>query len=125
MACMRRAVLGLLLAEDAGIVPRSAEGVVKTMTAIVTVLEAAGLMVSERRTETMLLRIPGQTSLAPPLVTEPAGQRYRQNNQIDYTISVSSATALISRSKSNDGSVSCGHASTVRPGVVWYEDRST
>ena len=71
-------------ADDAGIVSRSAEGLANMMTVIVTVFEAAGLTVLERKTETMLLRTPGQTSLAPPLVIEGAGQRYRQTNQLYY-----------------------------------------
>ena len=54
------------------------------MTAIVTVFEAAGLTVSENKTETMLLRTPDQTSPAPPLVIEAAGQRYRQMTQFLY-----------------------------------------
>ena len=32
----------------------------------------------------MLLRMPSQTSLAPPLVIEAAGQRHRQTNQFLY-----------------------------------------
>ena len=84
MACVRRAVWGMLFADDAGIVSRLAEGLAKLMTVIVTVFEAAGLTVSERKTENMLLRTPGQTSLAPPLVIEAAGQRYRQTNQFLY-----------------------------------------
>ena len=56
LACVRRAVWGMLYADDAGIVSKSAEGLAKMMTVIVTVFEAAGLTVSEN-TETMLLRI--------------------------------------------------------------------
>ena len=56
---------------------QSAEGLAKTMTAvIVAVFEAAGLTVSEKKTETRLLRTPDQTILAPPLAVEAAGQRY-------------------------------------------------
>ena len=57
MACVRREVWGMLFADDAGIVSRLAEGLAKLMTVIVTVFEAAGVTaVSEKRTETMLLR---------------------------------------------------------------------
>ena len=49
------------------------------MTAIVTVFEAAGLTVSENKTETMLLRTLNQMLEISPLVVEAAGQRY-----IDY-----------------------------------------
>ena len=52
------------------------------MAVIVTVFEAAYLTVLERKTEKMLLRTPDQTSLAPPLVVDAAGQRYRQTNQL-------------------------------------------
>ena len=54
LACVRRAVRGMLYADDAGIVSKSAQGLAKMMTVIVTVFEAAGLTVSEKRTETML-----------------------------------------------------------------------
>ena len=51
------------------------------MTVIVTVFEAAGLTVSEKKTETMLLRTPNQAPQTSPLVIEAAGQRYRQTMQ--------------------------------------------
>ena len=76
MLSVRRAVCGLLSAVEAGIVPRSAEGLAKMMTVIVAVFEATGLTVSETKTETTFLRTPGQTSLASPLVIEAAGQKY-------------------------------------------------
>ena len=50
----------MLCADDAGNVYKSAEGLAKMMTVIVTVFEAAGLTVSEKKTETMLLRTPDQ-----------------------------------------------------------------
>ena len=83
LACVRRAVWGMLYADDAGIVSKSAEGLAKMMTVIVTVFEAAGLTVSEK-TETMLLRTPDQAPCASPLVIEAAGQRYRQTTQFLY-----------------------------------------
>ena len=81
MLSVRRAVCGLLSAVEAGIVPRSAEGLAKMMTVIVAVFEATGLTVSETKTETTFLRTPGQTSLASPLVIEAAAERYRQTTQ--------------------------------------------
>ena len=81
---MRRAVWGMLYADDAGIVSKSAEGLAKMMTVIVTVFEAAGLTVSEKKTETMVLQTPDQTTLAPPLVIEAAGQRCKQTTQFLY-----------------------------------------
>ena len=59
LACVRRTVWGMLYTDDAGIVSKSAEGLAKMMTVIVTVFEAAGLTVS-LKTETMLLRTPDQ-----------------------------------------------------------------
>ena len=67
----------MLYADDAGTVSKSSEGLAKMMTVIVTVLEAAGLTVSEKKTETMLPRTPDQAPCASPLVIEAAGQRYR------------------------------------------------
>ena len=54
------------------------------MTVIVTVFEAAGLTVSEKKTEIMLLRTPNQTPPTSPLVIETAGQRYKQTMQFLY-----------------------------------------
>ena len=70
----------MLYADDAGIVSKSADGLAKMMTVIVTVFEAAGLTVSEK-TETMRLRTPDQSPGTSPLVIEAAGQRYRQTTQ--------------------------------------------
>ena len=71
----------MLYADDVGTVPKSAEGLAKMMAIIVTVFEAAGLTVSEKKTETMLLRAPDQAPRTSPLVIEAAGQRYRQATQ--------------------------------------------
>ena len=56
------------------------------MTVIVTVFvfESAGLTVSEKKRETMLLHTPDQTTLAPPLVIDSAGQRYKQSGKLLY-----------------------------------------
>ena len=83
LACVRRAVWGTLYADDSGIVSKSAEGLAK-MTVIVTVFETAGLTVSENKTKTVLLQIPHQTTLAPPLAVEAAGQGYEQTAQFVY-----------------------------------------
>lgn len=82
LACVRRVVRwSMLCADDAEIVSKSSKGLAKTMTVFVTVLEAAGLTVPAKKTETMLLRTPGLTSLAPPLVVEAADQRHRQTTK--------------------------------------------
>ena len=47
LSFVRRVVWGMMCADDAGIVSKSTEGIAKIMTVIVTVLEAAGLAVSE------------------------------------------------------------------------------
>ena len=78
LACVRRADWGMLYADDAGIVSKLAEGLAKMMIVIVTVFKAAGLTVSEKKTEIMLLRTPDQAPCTSPLVIEAAGQRYRQ-----------------------------------------------
>ena len=84
MACARRAVWGMLYANDAGIVSKSAEGLAKMMAVIGTVFEAAGITVSETNTGTMPLQTPDQKTLAPPLVIEAAGLRYKQTTQLLY-----------------------------------------
>ena len=48
------------------------------MIVIVTVSEAAGPTVSEKKTETMLLRTLNQVLPTSPFVVEAAGQRYMQ-----------------------------------------------
>ena len=73
LACVRRAVWGMLYADDAGIVSKPAEGLAEMITVIVTVFEAAGLKVSGKKTETMLIQTPDQTTLAPPIAIEAAG----------------------------------------------------
>ena len=78
LTCVRTTVWGMLYADDAGNVSKSAEGIAKKMAVIVTVFEAAGLIVPEKRTETMLLRKTDQAPRISPLVIEAADQRYRQ-----------------------------------------------
>ena len=77
LACVRRAVWGMLYVDDAEIVSKSTEGLAKMMTVIVKVFEEAGLTVSEQKTETMILRTPDQAPCTSPLVIEAAGQRGR------------------------------------------------
>ena len=74
----------MLYTDDAGIVSKSAEGLAKMMTVIVTVFEAAGLTVSEKQTEAMILRTSDQAPCTSPLVIEAAGQRYRQTTQFFF-----------------------------------------
>ena len=73
------------------------EGLAKTMTVIVTIFEAAGPTVSEKKTETMLLRTLHQLLPTSPLVVEAAGQRYKQTMQFLYLGGLIDANADISQ----------------------------
>ena len=77
----RRAVWGMLYADDVGVVSRSQEGLTRMMTTIVEAFGAFGLTVSEKKTETLLMRAPEKQpkkggSPPPPLAIEAAGQKY-------------------------------------------------
>ena len=56
--CVRRAVWGMLYADDVCIVSRSARAFAKIMEVIVHVCDAFGLTVSEKKTETMCMPAP-------------------------------------------------------------------
>ena len=58
LECVRRAVWGMLYADDACIVSRSSRGLELIMAMIVEVCGAFGLTVSEKKTETMQMPIP-------------------------------------------------------------------
>ena len=64
--------------------------------------KTTGLTVSEKKTETILPRAPHQTTLAPRLVIEAAGQRCKQTAQLLYLGGIIHENAD-SRSKSTDG----------------------
>ena len=49
-----------------------------------TVFEAAGFTVSEKKTEAILLQTPDQATLIPPRVVQAAGQGRKQKAQIMY-----------------------------------------
>ncbi|CAB1113062.1 unnamed protein product [Ectocarpus sp. CCAP 1310/34] len=79
---------GRLYADDAGIVSKSADGLARMMTIIVEVFREFGLTVSERKTETLVMRVkekqrPPPTP-PPPLTIEAAGQRYAQTTEFRY-----------------------------------------
>ena len=86
---VRRKVWGMLYTDDAGIVSRSPAGLARTMTAIVEVFGGFGLTVSEKKTETLLMRAlekaqqPGETPTPPlpALEIAAAGQKYPQVHQ--------------------------------------------
>ena len=82
---VRRAVWGMLYADDASIVSRSQQGLTRMTTNIVEVFGALGLTVSEKKTETLLMRAPEKQpkkgGSPPPLVIEAAGKKYAQTAQ--------------------------------------------
>ena len=65
------------------------------MAVIVTVFEAASLTVSEKKTDTMIPRHRTRHPETSPLVTEAAGQRYRQATQFLYLGDLVNASADI------------------------------
>ena len=65
---------GILYADDAGIVPRSPEGLEKMMTVIVTACAAFGLTVSKAKTEIRCLQTKGGGHV--PFTVTAAGQVY-------------------------------------------------
>lgn len=83
------AVWGMLYADDAGVVSRSAEGLARMMTVVVEVFAEFGLTVSEKKTETLVMKLPikrakegePQPPPPPPLAVEAAGQRYSQTTE--------------------------------------------
>ena len=72
---------------------KSAEGLAKIMRVNVNVFAAAGLTVSEKKTETMPLRTPNQTLLTSPHVIEAAGQRHKWTPQLLYLDGLVNETA--------------------------------
>ena len=85
--------MGMLYTDEAGFV--SKEGLAKMMIVIVTVFEAVGLTISDRKTETMLLQTPDQEPRISPPVIEAAGLRYRQTTQFLYLGGLVDASADI------------------------------
>ena len=79
----------MLYADDAGVVSRSQEGLTRMMTTIVEVFGEFGLAVSEKKTETLLMREPEKQPKKggpppPPLVIEAARQKYAQAAQFRH-----------------------------------------
>ena len=89
---VQRAVWGMLYADDAGIVSRSPAELARMMTVIVEVFGAFGLTVSEKKTETRLMRAPEKaqqpeetpTPPLPALEIAADGQTYHQVHQFVY-----------------------------------------
>ena len=116
----RRAVWGMFYADDAGVVSRSQEGLARMMTTIVEVFGEFGLTVSEKKTETLLMRAPEKQpkkggSPPPPLVIEAAGQSTPRPPSSDTWAALSTKMAN-SRRRSTTGAEQRGHASGGSPG---------
>ena len=73
---------GMLYVDDAGIVPRSSEGLERMMTVIVTACSAFGLAVSEAKTEIMCLQTKGGGKVSS--TTNAPGQVYKQTIEFVY-----------------------------------------
>ena len=78
------AALGMLYADDAGVVSQSPQQPRKMMGVIVVVCAAFGLTVSETQTEIMCLRTKGMLESIAPYSVETAGQVYSQTNKFVY-----------------------------------------
>ena len=118
----RRAVWGMLYADDAGVVSRSQEGLTRMMTTIVEVFGEFVLTVSEKKTETLLMRAPEKQPKKggpppPPLVIEAAGQSTLRPPSSDTWAALSTKMAN-SRRRSTTGAEQRGHASGGLPGAL-------
>ena len=82
LECVRRAVWGMLCADNACIVSRSPRALELMMAVIVKVCGAFGLTVSEKKTKTMQMPIP--YGLVTPIAINAAGPHYRQTASVIY-----------------------------------------
>ena len=82
MDYVRRAMWGMLYADDACIVSRSPQGLAKMMEVIVEVCRAFGLTVSAKKTETMCM--PPPRTPRTMVRIEAAGQIYKQVQSFTY-----------------------------------------
>ena len=82
MDYVRRAVWGMLYADDACIVLRSPQGLAKMMEVIVEVCRAFALTVSAKKTETMCM--PPPCTPRTMVQIQAAGQSYKQVQSFTY-----------------------------------------
>ena len=82
MDYVRRAVWGMLYADDACIVSRSPQGLAKVMGVIVEVYRAFALTLSAKKTETMCM--PPPRTPRTMVQIEAAGQTYKQVQSFTY-----------------------------------------
>ena len=80
---VRRAVWGMLYADDAGVVSTSPRGLTRMMGVIVVACQEFGLTVSEKKTEAMHLWSHPHTA-SNALRIEAGGQRYKQTTEFVY-----------------------------------------
>ena len=83
MEMVRRAVWGMLYADDAGVVSTSPRGLTRMMGVIVVTCQEFGLTVSEKKTEAMHLWSHPHTA-SNTLPIEATGQRYKQTTEFVY-----------------------------------------
>ena len=84
MDYVRRAVWGMLYADDACIVSRSPQGLAKMMEVIVEVCRAFALTVSANKTETVCM--PPSRTPRTMVQVEAAGQTYKQVQSLTYLV---------------------------------------
>ena len=82
LECVRRAIWGMLYADDACIVSRSPRELGQMMAVFVEVFGIFGLTISESKTETMCMPIP--RAPATKIVFNTTGQQYHQTNFFTY-----------------------------------------
>ena len=82
LECVRRAIWGMLYADDACIVSRSPRGLGRMMAVFVEVFGAFGLTILETKTKTMCMPIPHAP--ATKIVFNATGQQYRQTSSFTY-----------------------------------------
>ena len=82
LECVRRAIWGMLYADDACVVSRSPRGLGRMMVVFVEVFGPFGLTISESKTETMCMPIP--RAPATKIVFNTTGQQYHQTTSFTY-----------------------------------------
>ena len=117
----RRAVWGMLYADDASVISRSQEELTRMMTTIVEVFGEFGLIVSEKKTETLLMRAPekqpqkGGDRRHHHLSSKQRGKSTLRPPTSDTWAALSTKMAN-SRRRSTTGAEQRGHASRASPG---------
>ena len=82
LECVRRAIWGMLYADDACMVSRSPRGLGRMVAVFVEAFGTFGLTISQSKTETMCMPIP--RALATKIVFNATGQQYRQTTSFTH-----------------------------------------